>query len=144
MLLTQDLFLERPKIDRRFSLNRHLPRSPIVMPIKYVLVTGGTGFLGAHVVDNLLSRGLRVRLAVRNLSKGEAIRDARPQYASKLDLSQVADFTANASFEEAVKDVDGIIHVASPLTFGVQDNEKNFLLPAINGVKSVLVEAAQA
>jgi nucleoside-diphosphate-sugar epimerase len=72
------------------------------------------------------------------------MRDARPQYASKLDLVQVADFTANTSFEEAVKDVDGVIHVASPLTFGVQDNEKDFLLPAITGVTSMLKAAAQA
>ncbi|KIW66910.1 hypothetical protein PV04_06197 [Phialophora macrospora] len=114
------------------------------MPINYVLVTGATGFLGAHVVDELLTRGLRVRAAVRNLSKGNLMRDARPQYMSKLDLVQVADFTANASFEEAVKDVDGVIHVASPLTFGVQDNEKDFLLPAIKGVTSVLKAAAQA
>ncbi len=114
------------------------------MPIKYVLVTGCTGYLGAHVVDDLLARGSRVRLAVRNLSKGHALRDARPQYASKLDFVQVADFTLNTSFEAAVEGVDGIIHVASPLTFGVTDNEKDFILPAIKGVKSVLQAAAQA
>ncbi|OCT51389.1 putative oxidoreductase [Cladophialophora carrionii] len=114
------------------------------MSINHVLVTGATGFLGAHVVDELLARGLRVRAAVRNLAKANAMRDARPQYASKLEFVQVADFTANISFEEAVKDIDGIIHVASPLTFGVEDNERDFLLPAINGVTSVLKAAAQA
>ena len=112
--------------------------------MSYVLCTGATGFLGAHVVDDLLLRGLRVRLAVRNLSKGHALRDARPQYASKIDVHQVADFTVDTTFEEAVQGVDGIIHVASPLTFGVEDNEKDFLLPAINGVKSVLKAAASA
>ncbi|ETI22618.1 hypothetical protein G647_06694 [Cladophialophora carrionii CBS 160.54] len=114
------------------------------MSINHVLVTGATGFLGAHVVDELLARGLRVRAAVRNLAKANVMRDARPQYASKLDFVQVADFTANISFEEAVKDIDGIIHVASPLTFGVEDNERDFLLPAINGVTSVQKAAAQA
>ncbi|KIX02420.1 uncharacterized protein Z518_08361 [Rhinocladiella mackenziei CBS 650.93] len=109
-----------------------------------VLVTGGTGFIGAHVVDNLLERGLKVRVAIRNLKKGELLRDARLEHASKLDFVQVADFAKATSFHEAVRDVEGIIHVASPLNFGVQDNEKDFILPAINGVKSILEATAQA
>lgn len=41
---------------------------------------------------------------------------ARPQYASRLDFIQVADFGSDAGdnlFSEAVQGVDGIIHVAS-------------------------------
>lgn len=39
--------------------------------------------------------------------------DARPQYAGRLDFVQIKDFTNNASFEEAVEGVDGIVHAAS-------------------------------
>ncbi|KIW91654.1 uncharacterized protein Z519_07622 [Cladophialophora bantiana CBS 173.52] len=106
------------------------------------LLSAKAGFIGAHVVDNLLARGLRVRVAVRNLAKGNALRDARPHYASRLDCVLIADFAEATSLEEAVAGVDGIVHVASPLTYSVQDTEKDIILPAINGVKSVLKAAA--
>lgn len=78
-----------------------------------MLVTGATGFIGAHIVDNLLSRGLTVRGATRSLAKGQAMIDARPQYASRLSFVQIADFESPGGLNEAVQGVDAIIHTAS-------------------------------
>ncbi|KJR81594.1 uncharacterized protein SPSK_00835 [Sporothrix schenckii 1099-18] len=113
---------------------------------QYVLVTGATGFIGAHVVDVLLSRGLRVRGATRSAAKGEAMRAARPQYQDKLDFVTIGDFgsTNGGELAAAVKGVDGVIHVASPFTYDTTDNEKELIVPAINGVKAVLAAAAAA
>lgn len=86
---------------------------------QYVLVTGATGFIGAHVVDQLLSRGIRVRGATRSLAKGDAMIKARPQYAGQLDFVQINDFDEMTGteqlgvFDEAVKGVDGVVHTAS-------------------------------
>lgn len=79
----------------------------------YVLVTGATGFIGAHVVDQLLSRGLRVRGATRSAAKGQAMIEARQQYRGKLDFVQIDDFEKLGVFTDAVKEVDAVIHVAS-------------------------------
>lgn len=111
----------------------------------YVLVTGATGFIGAHVVDNLLRRGIKVRAATRSLKKGEQLRAARPQYSSLLDIVQVGDFSdaETPSLAEAVKGVTGVIHVASPFSYSTTDNEKELILPAIAGVRAILEAAEQ-
>ena len=83
------------------------------MAIKFVLVTGATGFIGAHIVDALLSRGLRVRGATRSMAKGEAMMKARPQYKEQLEFVQINDFESPGGLVDAVKGVDGIIHTAS-------------------------------
>ena len=80
---------------------------------KLILVTGATGFIGAHIVDALLSRGLRVRGATRSLEKGNAMIQARPQYAKQLEFVQIDDFEKPGGLIEAVQGVDGVIHTAS-------------------------------
>ncbi|KAK5056214.1 hypothetical protein LTR84_012767 [Exophiala bonariae] len=113
-------------------------------PISYVLLTGATGFIGAHVLDGLLHRGLKVRIAVRSLHKARALKSARPEHAHMLDVIQVDDYSTATSFTEAVKDVEGIVHVASPLSYDIKDNEEDMILPAINGTKSILQAALRS
>ncbi|KAJ5652718.1 hypothetical protein N7507_010144 [Penicillium longicatenatum] len=110
---------------------------------RYVLVTGSTGFIGAHVVDNLLARGYRVRGATRSAQKGEQMKAARPHYASKLDFVVVEDFTKTGVFDSAMDGIDGVIHVASPFFYNTTNNEQELILPAINGVKSILSASAK-
>ncbi|KAJ5537745.1 hypothetical protein N7494_007224 [Penicillium frequentans] len=110
---------------------------------RYILVTGSTGFIGAHVVDNLLARGYRVRGATRSAQKGEQMKAARPQYASKLDFVVIEDFTKTGVFDSAMDGIDGVIHVASPFFLDTTNNEQELILPAINGVKSILSASAK-
>ncbi|KAI1637000.1 dihydroflavonol-4-reductase [Biscogniauxia mediterranea] len=108
------------------------------MAISYVLVTGATGLVGAHVVDNLLRKGIKVRAVARSKRKADLMKAARPQYASLLDFYFIDDLNTPGVFDDAVKDVDGIIHIASPLNYTVQDYEKELILPAIQGVRSIM------
>ncbi|KAL4876315.1 hypothetical protein BJY04DRAFT_210726 [Aspergillus karnatakaensis] len=111
------------------------------MDIKFVLVTGATGFIGAHIVDALLARGLRVRGATRSPAKAQAMLNARPQYKSQLEFVQINDFESPGGLEEAVSGVDGVIHAASPFTYNTTDNERELIIPAINGVKALFAAA---
>ncbi|KAL2820663.1 hypothetical protein BJX63DRAFT_379865 [Aspergillus granulosus] len=112
------------------------------MDINFVLVTGATGFIGAHIVDALLARGLRVRGATRSPAKGAAMLEARPQYADQLEFVQIDDFEKPGGLVEAVKGVDGIVHTASPFTYNTTNNEAELIIPAINGVATVFEAAS--
>ncbi|KAF4992327.1 hypothetical protein FDECE_13754 [Fusarium decemcellulare] len=112
------------------------------MSDQLILVTGATGFIGAHIVDTLLARGFRVRGTTRSPAKGEAMLKARPQYHNKLGFIQISDFENPGGLVEAVQGVGGVIHAASPFTYDTTDNEKELVIPAVNGVRAILDAAA--
>jgi NAD dependent epimerase/dehydratase family enzyme len=95
---------------------------------QYVLVTGATGFIGAHVVDTLLNRGMKVRGATRSPAKADAMVRARPQHAGNLNFVRIADFESPGGLLEAVRGVDAVIHVASVRMDPTSDSPSTHLL----------------
>ncbi len=69
------------------------------------LVTGGTGFIGSHLVESLLERGFHVRCLVRKTSDLKWLRDL------PIDLVH-GDCIDKDSLGGAVKGVDLVFHVA--------------------------------
>lgn len=81
-----------------------------------ILITGGNGYIGSHTVDQTLKSGLRVRAAVRSTAKGDALKAYfDPLYPGKLEYVVVPDMATEGGYAEAVRGVDGIIHMASVL-----------------------------
>ena len=74
-----------------------------------VLVTGGTGFVGSHLVDRLLAGGKSVRCLVRRSSDLKYLQDPRIEFA-------YGGLDAATDWDEALADVDTVYHVAG-LTF---------------------------
>ena len=85
---------------------------------KRILITGGAGFIGSHLADELLGRGYRVR-ALDNLSPqvhGPSRR--RPDYlASDVELI-VGDVRDAETVRRALAGVDAVYHLAAAVGVG--------------------------
>ncbi|CDM27682.1 hypothetical protein DTO006G1_7788 [Penicillium roqueforti] len=107
-----------------------------------VLLTGGSGFIAAHIIDILLQHGFDTVVTVRSEEKGKRIIEAHPDVSKeKLSYVIVNDVAKDGAFDEAVKSdppFDYVLHTASPFHFNVQDPVKDFLDPAIKGTTGIL------
>ncbi|KAF2994625.1 hypothetical protein E8E13_003690 [Curvularia kusanoi] len=94
-------------------------------PGSTVLVTGANGFVGAHIADQLLQKGYKVRGTVRDFSKHRWLVDlmSRKYGSDNFDLVTVKDMKIPGAFDEAVSGVSGIIHVASPRSVHITPQE---------------------
>ncbi|XP_073147559.1 tetraketide alpha-pyrone reductase 2-like isoform X1 [Henckelia pumila] len=103
-------------------------------------VTGGTGFIAAHLIKSLLGKGHTVVTTARNPENVDQISYLWDLNGSKERLHIVkADLLAEGSFDEAVAGVDGVFHTASPVLVAYDANVKeNLIDPCIRGTLNVL------
>jgi dTDP-L-rhamnose 4-epimerase len=81
------------------------------------LITGGAGFIGSHLADELLSRGYRVR-ALDSLIPQVHEGEARPDYlAADVEL-QVGDVRDADAVRRALDGVDSVVHLAARVGVG--------------------------
>src|SRR4051794_21281951 len=86
--------------------------------MKKALITGGAGFVGSHVADELLKHGYVVR-ALDNLS--EQVHGPNPRRPEYLDAEvelMVGDVRDPAAVEEALEDIDVVFHLAAAVGVG--------------------------
>jgi len=105
-----------------------------------VLVTGASGYIGAWVVKYLIERGYTVSVAVRNAKQGDFIANRFPEYKGKISYTLVPDIQKEDAYDEAVKNVDAIIHIASPVVWVWEDPEE-IIGPAVGGAVNILKSA---
>jgi len=112
-----------------------------------VLVTGGSGFVGAHCILQLLQKGYRVRTTVRALAREADVRAMLKQGgadpAAALEFA-AADLTRDAGWPEAVAGCAYVLHVASPFPPAIPQHEDELIVPAREGALRVLRAARYA
>lgn len=109
-----------------------------------VLVTGGSGYVGGWCVAELLRRGYEVRTTVRSPGREQAVTDAVSAVADpagRLSFA-TADLTSDDGWAAAMKDVDRVLHVASPL--GMTGDGPDALVAAARGGTLRVLRAATA
>ena len=115
--------------------------------MRTVLVTGGSGFLGSHVILQLLKNGHEVRTTVRSLTREANVRtrlrDAGADSDQRLSFF-AADLERDDGWDEAVAGCDYVMHVASPMPAAAPTHEDELVIPARDGVLRVLKAARDA
>ena len=112
-----------------------------------VLVTGGTGFVGVHCILQLLQKGYNVKTTLRSLKrKDEVIEMLKTGGITSFDnLAFIeTDLTKDDNWDEAVKDCDYVLHVASPIFLSLPKDENEMIRPAVDGALRVLKAARNA
>ena len=103
-----------------------------------VFVTGGTGFIGGHVISKLRDRGDEVRALARNPERGAALTELGCEVVS-------GDLSDRAAIEAAMEGCDGAIHGAAVYEVGIPESEHRAMYEAnVAGTENVLGAALAA
>jgi nucleoside-diphosphate-sugar epimerase len=106
-----------------------------------VLVTGGSGFISAHCILQLLASGYRVRTTVRSLDRELSTRAMLEAGGASphADVSFVfADPLSDSGWPQAVAGCHFVLHVATPFPLAAPKHEAELLIPAREGTLRVL------
>ncbi|HWN99146.1 MAG TPA: aldehyde reductase [Blastocatellia bacterium] len=106
-----------------------------------VLVTGGSGFVGAHCILQLLDKGNDVKTTIRSLNKKpeviEMLKNGGAGSVQHVSFIE-ANLSKDTNWDEAAKNCEYVLHVASPISLTAPKDENEMIVPAVEGTLRVL------
>ena len=104
-----------------------------------VLVTGATGYIGLHCIQQLLDQGYAVNGSLRSLERKDEIFESLESNNTSTEHLKLFSFNLNEDdgWDEGMEGCDYLIHVASPIALE-RKSEDFFVKPAVAGVKRAL------
>jgi len=108
-----------------------------------VLVTGATGFIAGHCIEELMSRGYAVRGTLRNAATANVahLRAIAQRTGGSLEFAEVS-LDDDTGWAEAVDGCTYVWHLASPVPAKLPRDEAELIRPAVDGTLRVLRAAA--
>ncbi|KAI0898953.1 flavonol reductase [Annulohypoxylon nitens] len=108
---------------------------------RYVFLTGSNGFIGSHILAELLSRGFHVDCAVRTAAKGDKVLRDFAAHKSQIDISIIPDIISPDAYHAALKKrpFGAVFHTASHFSNSTEgDKYEIYIKPAKEGTLNLL------
>jgi dTDP-L-rhamnose 4-epimerase len=106
-----------------------------------ILITGGAGFIGSHLCDELISKGYSVRVLDSLIAQVHGSEAERPEYLHPDVELIVGDVRDKAAVLNALKGVDAVYHFAARVGVGQSMYEVNEYTDVNNRGTAILLEA---
>jgi dihydroflavonol-4-reductase len=99
-----------------------------------VLVTGASGFIGMHCIQQLIKKGYEVNSTMRSIERADEVRDGLVESGVSIEKLNFfkADLLNDDGWDEAIEGCEFMLHVASPFVIDDQP-EEFFTKPAVEG-----------
>ncbi len=109
--------------------------------MKRILITGGAGFIGSHVADELLAHGCEVRVLDILSPQVHGPEGKRPDYLDPQVELMRGDVRDGTALRRALKDVDAVFHFAAKVGVGQSMYQVADYTSVNNQGTAVLLEA---
>ncbi|MBV8485763.1 MAG: NAD-dependent epimerase/dehydratase family protein [Verrucomicrobia bacterium] len=107
---------------------------------KRILVTGGAGFIGSHLTDELLKHGYSVRVLDLLLPQVHGQGNQWPDYLNPEAELYLGDMRDPSAVEGALKGIDAVFHLAAAVGVGQSMYEIAHYTSVNNGGTAILLE----
>jgi len=105
-----------------------------------VTVTGASGFIGSHVVANLLARGRKVRATVRDAGdpiRVDHLKGLEIAEGGRLEIVEM-DLFDESSVHAAIAGCTDLIHTAAAVRISAKDPQRQIVDPSVVGTQNVI------
>jgi len=109
--------------------------------MKRILITGGAGFLGSHLANELLTKGYEVRALDSLIPQVHGSTRERPRYLNADVELQIGDIRNPAAVKKALRGVDAVCHLVAMVGVGQSMYQVQEYTSVNNVGTAVLMEA---
>ncbi|KAI9792874.1 MAG: putative secondary metabolism biosynthetic enzyme [Piccolia ochrophora] len=108
---------------------------------KIILITGINGYLASITGLQVLQKGYTLRGSCRSRDRVQNLLNGGfKKYASQIEIVEVPDMTVPGAFDEAVKGVHAILHMAAPV-INKASKPSELIRPTVDGAVGILNSA---
>lgn len=108
-----------------------------------VLVTGANGYLGSHIIQQLLEKGVYVKAAVHKKKNSDCLNQWKKDFPGQIEIHEleIQDFVTK--WKKLAAGCTGIIHTAMPNMYHPPKKDLDVVYPTVEGVMNIITAASE-